>query len=109
MTSIPAFIRNRFRPVGLGAVAPKLGNGPGVAVLLEGDAGDGKPTRVIEVVAAGGDIFAVAADLVAGHLKGHPQASVHARAALIPDLAERERSVRELVALCRKGTGPRSS
>jgi hypothetical protein len=100
MPSIPAFTRNRFRPVGAGAIASKLGNGPGVAVLLEGQAGDGRPARVIEVVAAGGDIFAVAADLVAGHLKGNPQASVHARAALIPDLAERERAVRELIALC---------
>ena len=104
MASIPAFIRHRFRTISPGALGSKQANGPGVAVLIEGDGGDeGQPLRILEVVAAGSDIYAVAADLEAGHRKGNPDANVHAEAALIPDLADRERAVRELAALCAGG------
>ena len=103
MASIPAFIRHRFRTVSPGALGSKQANGPGVAVLIEGDGAEGQPLRILEVVAAGSDIYAVAADLVAGHRKGNPEANVHAQAALIPDLADRERAVRELAALCAGG------
>lgn len=103
MASIPAFIRHRFRTVTAGALGSKQANGPGVAVLIEGDGGEGQPLRILEVVAAGSDIYAVAADLVTGHRKGNPEAKVHAQAALIPDLADRERAVRELAALCAGG------
>jgi len=101
MPSIPAFVRNRFRLV-LGSNGPRLPSGPGVAVLVEGEPGEGHFARFLEVIAAGSDIYVVAADLVTGHLKAHPKASVYAQAALIPTLAERERTVRELDALCKR-------
>lgn len=103
MASIPTLIRYRFRAVGSTSIGPRNTNLPGVAVLVAGPAGDVQPPRILEVVAAGSDVYAVAADLVAGHLKGHPGAYVHAQAALIPDAGERERAVRELAALCPGG------
>ena len=100
MTSIPAFVRNRFRLVGAGANGPRPASGPGVAVLVDGEPANGQPVRFLEVIAAGDDVYGVAADLVAGHLKSCPGATVHAQVALIPDAGERARTVRELDAHC---------
>lgn len=56
--------------------------------------------RILEVIATGTNVDALAADLIACHLKAHPGLDVYAQAAVIPDSTERDRAVRELMPLC---------
>lgn len=100
MPSVPAFVRNRFRRIAPGATGLRLPSGPGIAVLMEGEAAGTSLGRVLRVVAGESDIHAIAANLVDGHLKAHPEANVYAQAAIIPNRADRERTLRELGALC---------
>ena len=103
MPSIPSLVRHRFRRITPGAKGLRASSGPGVAMLMERVAGE---DRILEVIATGDNVDGVAADLVASHLKAYPGLDIHAEAALIPDSAERDRAVRELIPLCEQHRAP---